>query len=51
MDETDWSQWFTIVDGEPVYKEGLNGSNEALAVEMYYEYLRRSELPKAQNEN
>lgn len=40
MDETDWSQWFTLDEnGEPVFAEGMTGSNKALATEKYYEYL------------
>ncbi|MDK9356683.1 hypothetical protein [Lelliottia wanjuensis] len=39
MDETDWSQWFTLDEnGEPVFTEGMTGSNKALATEKYYEF-------------
>lgn len=38
--EQDYSEWFTIVDGKPVYSDELSGSNKAIAVEKYYEYLR-----------
>ena len=46
MDETDWSQWFTIdEDGKPVFSEAFTGSNRALAIEKYYEYTAKNNTP------